>query len=496
MTQPSRYGKFEAVIGLEIHCQLSTDAKLFCPSPAKSYEDPSRGGTEMNRHVGPVSAGHPGTLPVLNLKAVEYAIRVGLSIGATIKKRSVFSRKHYFYPDLPKGYQISQFDLPIIENGSVEIQVGTASPKKIHVQRIHIEEDAGKSLHFPEFSVVDLNRASVPLIEIVSSPDLTTPEEAGAYMRELYDIVTYLEVCDGNLQNGNFRCDANVSVRPIGTQKLGTRTEIKNVNSFRFVEKAIEFEINRQIQVIESGGKIVQETRLFDADQGITVSMRSKEEAHDYRYFPEPDLPPLVIREVDIERIRAGLPELPRAKRARYQAEYGMSAYDAGVLTSEKALATFFEKCIELAPAKNYAKGVVNFLTGEIARLLKEESRTIGEAKLTPAMLITLVGLVQDGTLSSTGAKTALVEAWKSGGDFKEIVDRLGLRQVSDLSALIPQIEEVLNQSSTQVQDYLGGKEKLLGFFVGQVMKKTGGKANPALLQELVKTELEKRRNS
>jgi aspartyl-tRNA(Asn)/glutamyl-tRNA(Gln) amidotransferase subunit B len=315
-------------------------------------------------------------------------------------------------------------------------------------------------------------------------------------MRELYDIVTYLEVCDGNLQNGNFRCDANVSVRPIGTQKLGTRTEIKNVNSFRFVEKAIEFEINRQIQVIESGGKIVQETRLFDADQGITVSMRSKEEAHDYRYFPEPDLPPLVIREVDIERIRAGLPELPRAKRARYQAEYGMSAYDAGVLTSEKALATFFEKCIELAPAKNYAKGVVNFLTGEIARLLKEESRTIGEAKLTPAMLITLVGLVQDGTLSSTGAKTALVEAWKSGGDFKEIVDRLGLRQVSDLSALIPQIEEVLNQSSTQVQDYLGGKEKLLGFFVGQVMKKTGGKANPALLQELVKTELEKRRNS
>lgn len=481
--------EFEAVIGLEVHCQLATQSKIFCSCPTGSGSSVAE--VDVNSRTCPVCAGHPGTLPALNQTAVEYAIRAGLATNSTIRLKSVFSRKNYFYPDLPKGYQISQYDLPLCENGHLDIETSSGT-KRITIQRIHMEEDAGKNVHFSDYSLVNLNRAGTPLVEIVSGPDMRTPEEAGAYMRALYAVVTYLGICDGNLQEGNFRCDANVSVRPMGSEKFGTRTEIKNVNSFRFVEKAIEYEIRRQIDVIEAGGKIVQETRLYDSQKNITQSMRSKEEAEDYRYFPEPDLIPLRVTEAQIEAIRGSLPELPSQKRARMQQEFGLSAYDAGVLTSSKEMALFFESVLDLlgGGAGGRAKTAANFMTGEVARLLNEEGTELSESKLKPEHIAQTVQLVQAATISNTGAKQILAAAWKTGESAQVLVDRLGLAQVSDSAALDPIIDQVITANPKQAEEFRGGKDKLLGFFVGQVMKATQGKANPALLPELVAKRL------
>jgi aspartyl-tRNA(Asn)/glutamyl-tRNA(Gln) amidotransferase subunit B len=477
---------FELVIGLEVHCQLATNSKIFCGCPARPIEGVTVGEAEVNLNTCPVCSGQPGALPVLNQKVVEYAIRAGLATDCKINTHSVFSRKNYFYPDLPKGYQISQFDLPICEFGKIDLP-----GKTIEIQRIHIEEDAGKSVHMEGFSLVNLNRACVPLIEIVSGPEMRTPQEAGDYLRALYAIVTAIGVCDGNLQEGNFRCDANVSVRPKGTDKLGTRTEIKNVNSFKFVEKAIEFEAARQIEVILAGGKIIQETRLYDSDKDVTISMRSKEEAHDYRYFPEPDLIPLKFTEAWVAEIKAKLPELPEQKKARYVREYGLSEYDAGVITAGQSLATFFEGATIATPGgfKN-AKAIANLVTGVVARLATEHAMDPAMSKLSPALLGATATLMIENQISNTAAKQVLTDIWSSGEHPDKVVERLGLKQVSDTSALIPAIEKVIAANPAQADEFRAGKEKLLGFFVGLVMKETQGKANPGMLQDLIKSKL------
>lgn len=487
--------EWEVVLGLEIHCQLATNTKIFCGCPARAPEGVSVADLGPNANTCPVCTGQPGALPVLNRKVVDYAIRAGLAMGCEIRKYNVFSRKNYFYPDLPKGYQISQFDLPICERGYVDIEYkvgGKETTKRIGITRIHMEEDAGKNLHMDAFSLVNLNRACVPLIEIVSEPDMRSAEEAGAYMRAVYGIVTAIGVCDGNMQEGNFRCDANVSVMPKGSTKFGTRAEIKNVNSFRFVEKAIEYEIERQIALIQSGGKVVQETRLWDSAKGQTFSMRSKEEAHDYRYFPEPDLIPVHIGEKWIEKVRGELPELPAQKKARYVNQLGLSSYDAGVLTSSAALAGFFEETLRLigGEPKTSAKAVSNHLSGEISRLLNEENVELGSTKLRPQHLAEIVKLQSANVISSMGAKTVITVAWKSGEMVDAIVEREGLKQVSDTGALEKAVDAIIAANPAQVAEYRGGKEKLLGFFVGQAMKATGGKANPAMLQEIVKKKL------
>ncbi|MBL7714754.1 MAG: Asp-tRNA(Asn)/Glu-tRNA(Gln) amidotransferase subunit GatB [Bdellovibrionales bacterium] len=474
--------EFEAVIGLEVHVQLATDSKLFCGCSTKPSDS-------VNRNVCPICAGHPGTLPVLNEKVAEYAVRAGLATGCTINPKSQFARKNYFYPDLPKGYQISQFENPICENGFLEIETGSEK-KKVAIQRIHIEEDAGKSVHADGYSMVNLNRAAVPLVEIVSGPDMRSSAEAGAYLRGLYAIVTYLGICEGNLQQGNFRCDANVSVMPKGSSKFGTRTEIKNVNSFRFVEKAIDYEIARQIQVIRSGGKIIQETRLYDSDKNITSSMRSKEESHDYRYFPDPDLMRIQLSEAFIQKVKASLPELPEQKRGRYVSQYGLTPYDAGVLTQTKSMAQFFDHAVELAKDSSLAKGITNIITGTLARLLNDSELDVSQSKVTPKHVADLAQLIQGQVISSTGAKAALNQAWKTGESVESIVDSLGLKQVSDLSSLEPAIDQIIAANPKQAEEFRAGKDKLLGFFVGQVMKATGGKANPAMLGELVKKKL------
>jgi len=487
--------EYEAVIGLEVHTQLATQSKIFCACKARLIEGDSVSEEAVNRNTCPVCAGHPGTLPVLNKKAVEYAIRTGIATHCTVNFKSVFSRKNYFYPDLPKGYQISQFDLPICENGWIQIDTKDGDRKKIQIQRIHMEEDAGKNVHMDNFSLVNLNRAGVPLIEIVTAPDMRTPEEAGAYLRALYAIVTYLGVCDGNLQEGNFRCDANVSVMKKGSKEFGTRAEVKNVNSFRFVEKAIEYEITRQIELLESGEKVKQETRGYDPNKNITVSLRSKEDAHDYRYFPEPDLLPLAIEQSWIDEIKKTLPELPDQKRLKYINEFSLSSYDAKVLTSSKTLALFFEKSMSLLVEKKQevraaAKCASNLLCGEVSRLLNEQSIDINQSKLTAEHISDLVPLILDQTVSSTGAKTALLSAWNSGEPIPSIVEKEGLKQVSDLSSLEPVIDQILKNNPNQVEQFKAGKEKLLGFFVGQVMKETQGKANPSLLQEAILKKL------
>jgi aspartyl-tRNA(Asn)/glutamyl-tRNA(Gln) amidotransferase subunit B len=440
-----------------------------------------------NSNVCPVCAGHPGSLPVINRKVVEFAVRAGLATNCKINEKSVFARKNYFYPDLPKGYQISQYDLPICEHGFLTIETEGGERKKITIERIHMEEDAGKNLHFSGYSSVNLNRAGVPLVEIVSRPELRSAQEAGAYLRALHSVVTYLGICDGNMQEGNFRCDANVSVMPKGSKVFGTRAEIKNVNSFRFVEKAIEYEIARQTQLIRSGGKVVQETRLYDSDKDLTASMRSKEEAHDYRYFPDPDLLPIRVTPDWVEGIRKNLPELPEQKRARYVSSWNLPAVDAAVLTSSKAMAAFFEEAVGLLgddPAK--AKAASNLVTGECARLVNEG----GWGKLKALHVADAVKLTQAQTISSTGAKRVLAVAWNSGEEVSAIVDREGLKQVSDLSSLDPAIDKVIAANPGQVAEFRAGKEKLIGFFVGQVMKETGGKANPALLQEMIRKKL------
>lgn len=485
--------EFEAVIGLEVHTQLATRTKIFCACPANATDGVSVSEVDVNAQTCPVCTGHPGTLPVLNKKVAEFAVMAGLATNCSIRPHSVFSRKNYFYPDLPKGYQISQYDLPICEGGHLDIET-KAGTKRIRIQRIHIEEDAGKNIHMAGFSLVNLNRACVPLLEIVSEPDIRSAEEASAYLKSLHAVVTYLGICDGNMQEGNFRCDANVSVRPKGTEKFGTRAEVKNVNSFRFIEKAIEFEIKRQSELIRSGGKVIQETRGYDSAKNTTFSLRSKEEAHDYRYFPEPDLIPLKIQEAQISQVRGMLPELPHDKKSRFVKELGLSSYDASVLTQSKEMAKFFEETVALL-SKDAAKTVSNFITGEVARILNEGDMSLGDSKcpLQPKHVADLTKSYLADEISSTGAKQVIVALFSDEHKDKSVADlinQMGLKQVSDTSALIPAIEKVIAANPGQVAEFKAGKDKLLGFFVGQVMKETGGKANPALLQNLIREKL------
>ncbi|HUP56301.1 MAG TPA: Asp-tRNA(Asn)/Glu-tRNA(Gln) amidotransferase subunit GatB [Bdellovibrionota bacterium] len=481
--------QYEAVIGLEVHCQLSTESKIFCGCRARLEGGRSVADVAANANTCPICTGQPGSLPVLNKKVVEYAIKAGLATHCRISQSNVLARKNYFYPDLPKGYQISQYEQPICEEGWLDIET-SRGPKRVRIQRIHMEEDAGKNVHMSGYSLVNLNRAGVPLIEIVTAPDLSSPEEAGAYLRALYAVVTYLGICDGNLQEGNFRCDANVSVRPKGEKKLGTRAEIKNVNSFRFIEKAIEFEILRQTELVKSGGRVVQETRGYDSAKNQTYSQRSKEEAQDYRYFPDPDLVTLKIDDGWISRLKGTLPELPEQKRARYQKDLGLTPLDAATLTASQPIALFFEKVVSLLGSSAGAKTAANLMTSEVTRLLNEADVGLEHSRLKPEHVAATVGFVMKQEISSTGAKALIVEAWQTGDDAGAIVERKGLRQVSDTSALEPAVEQVLAANAAQAAELKAGKEKLMGFFVGQVMKQTGGKANPALVQEIIKKKL------
>ncbi len=477
---------FQVVIGLEVHAQLLTRSKIFCGCSTEF-------GSEPNTHTCPVCLGLPGVLPVLNEKVVEFAVKTGLALGCEIRRKSVFARKNYFYPDLPKGYQISQYELPACEGGAVEITVG-GEERRIRLVRIHMEEDAGKNLHdvSPDGSSgVDLNRAGVPLLEIVSEPDLRSVEEAIEYLKSLRAILMYLGVNDGNLQEGSFRCDANVSVMRKGAEKLGTRCEIKNMNSFRFLRAAIDYEVRRQVELVEGGGQVDQETRLFDPDRGETRSMRSKEEAHDYRYFPEPDLPPLVVEDALVERARGELPELPRARAARYQGDLGLSAYDAGLLVAERSVAEFFEAALALMPkGKDGAKKLANWMNGEVARLANERNEGPGTWKLTPAALASVLRLLEAQTIGGPGAKQVLEEVFRTGADPEEIVRAKGLAQVSDSSAIEAAVDKILAAAATEVGRYRAGNKKLLGFFVGQVMKETKGKGNPQVVNALLKKKL------
>ncbi|MDW8258099.1 MAG: Asp-tRNA(Asn)/Glu-tRNA(Gln) amidotransferase subunit GatB [Gammaproteobacteria bacterium] len=476
-------GDWESVIGLEIHAQLATRSKIFSAS-STAY------GAEPNTQADLVDLGYPGVLPVLNGAAVRMAVKFGLAIGAEVARRSVFARKNYFYPDLPKGYQISQYELPIVARGHIDILLEDGTRKRIGITRAHLEEDAGKSLHegLAGATGIDLNRAGTPLLEIVSAPDLRSAKEAVAYMKKLHTLVRYLEICDGNMQEGSFRCDANVSVRRRGSERLGTRAEIKNINSFRFVEKAINFEIARQIDLVESGGAVVQETRLFDPDKGETRSMRSKEEANDYRYFPDPDLLPLELDPEFIDSVRAELPELPDAKAARFVREFGLSEYDAGVLTASRELAAFYEDVV--ARVGGDPKLCANWVMGDLAALLNEHNLDIRDSRVDAAALAGLLARIRDQTISGKIAKEVFELMWASGRSADAIIDERGLRQITDSGAIERAIDEVLAKNPQQLADYRAGKDKLFGFFVGQVMKATGGKANPAQLNELLRKKL------
>jgi aspartyl-tRNA(Asn)/glutamyl-tRNA(Gln) amidotransferase subunit B len=474
---------WETVIGLEIHAQLATRSKIFSGSPT-AY------GAPPNTQADLVDLGYPGVLPVLNAEAVRMAVKLGLAIGARIAPLSVFARKNYFYPDLPKGYQISQYELPIVADGALEIVLEDGAVKRIGITRAHLEEDAGKSLHegLPGMTGIDLNRAGTPLVEIVSEPDMRSAKEAVAYMKKMHTLVRYLEICDGNMQEGSFRCDANVSVRPAGTQKFGTRAEIKNLNSFRFVERAINFEVERQIELLESGRAVVQETRLYDPDKGETRSMRSKEEANDYRYFPDPDLLPLKVDAALIESVRATLPELPDQKAARLATQYGLSAYDAGVLSASRELAAYYEELVRAAPAD--PKLAANWVMGELAAVLNKEGLEVSSGRMPAARLGELLGRVQDGTVSGKIAKEVFELMWSHGSSADEVIESKGLRQITDSAAIARAIEDVMAKNPAQLAEYRAGKDKLFGFFVGQVMKATGGKANPAQLNELLRSKL------
>ncbi|MBM3556313.1 MAG: Asp-tRNA(Asn)/Glu-tRNA(Gln) amidotransferase subunit GatB [Alphaproteobacteria bacterium] len=474
-------GDWEMVIGLEVHAQVVSQAKLFSGASATYGGDP-------NAKVSLIDAGFPGMLPSINRVCVEQAVRTGLGLRARINLTSVFDRKNYFYPDLPAGYQISQYKQPIVGEGEVEIDLPDGSTRRIGIERLHLEQDAGKSLHdqHPRFSYVDLNRAGVALMEIVSKPDLRTPEEAGAYVRKLRSILRYLGTCDGNMEEGSLRADVNVSVRKPGAP-LGTRCEIKNVNSVRFVMQAIEIEARRQIRVLEEGGKIDQETRLYDPNKGETRAMRSKEEAHDYRYFPDPDLLPLVLSEDFVGAIRATLPELPDDKKARFIRDYGLPAYDAMVLVAEKETAAYYEAVAQGRDPKTAA----NWVMGDLFGLLNKAGRDIAESPVSPAALGGLLDLIADGTLSGRLAKDVFALMFESGKDAAAIVEDKGLKQVSDTGALEAAISDVLAKETAKVAEYKAGKVKLLGYFMGQVMKATGGKANPGVVQELLKKRLE-----
>lgn len=475
--------EWETVIGLEIHAQLATRSKIFSGA-ATAY------GAEPNTQACAVDLGLPGVLPVLNIEAVRMAITFGLAVDAKIAARSVFARKNYFYPDLPKGYQISQYDLPVVGMGHVTIEVD-GRKKTIGITRAHLEEDAGKSLHedFHGLTGIDLNRAGTPLLEIVSEPDMRTAKEAVAYMKKLHALVRYLEICDGNLQEGSFRCDANVSIRPKGQKTFGTRAEIKNLNSFRFVEKAIHYEVERQISILESGGQVVQETRLYDANKDETRSMRSKEEANDYRYFPDPDLLPLEIGTEWIETIRSGLPELPDAKRERFQSEYGLNEYDAGVLTATREWADYYESVVRTAACD--PKLCANWVMGDLAGALNKANREIENSPVEAERLAELIQRIADHTISGKIAKQVFESLWDTQDTVDSIIEKQGLRQITDTSFIEAIVDQIVAAHPDSVAGYKAGKEKLFGFFVGQAMKATGGKANPAQLNELLKKKLQ-----
>jgi aspartyl-tRNA(Asn)/glutamyl-tRNA(Gln) amidotransferase subunit B len=475
--------EWEVVIGLEIHAQLATKSKIFSGA-STAY------GAEPNTQACAVDLGFPGVLPVLNKEAVRMAVKFGLAIGAEIAPRSVFARKNYFYADLPKGYQISQFELPVVGVGFLDIDV-EGEVKRIGVTRAHLEEDAGKSLHedFHGQTGVDLNRAGTPLLEIVSEPDLRSAKEAVAYMKKLHELVRYIDICDGNMAEGSFRCDANVSVRPMGQKEYGTRAEVKNLNSFRFIEKAINFEVERQIDLIESGGRVVQETRLYDANKDETRSMRSKEEANDYRYFPDPDLLPLEIDEALKEALRKTLPELPDEKRERFEAEYQLSAYDAAILTATRELADFYEAVVKQSGSE--AKLCSNWVSGEFSGALNKAGLDLAESPITAEQLSGLIKRISDNTLSGKIAKQVFEFLWEEGGDADSIIEAKGLKQITDSGAIEAIIDQIIADNQGQVEQYRAGKTKLMGFFVGQVMKQTQGKANPGEVNKLLKPKLD-----
>ena len=476
--------EWETVIGLEIHAQLATKSKIFSGSSTAF-------GAAPNTQANLVDLGYPGVLPVLNRDAVLMAVKFGLATGSKVARRSVFARKNYFYPDLPKGYQISQYELPVVHSGVLDVLLEDGTVKRVGITRAHLEEDAGKSLHedFHGLSGIDLNRAGTPLLEIVSEPDLRSAKEAVAYLKKIHTLVRYLGICDGNMQEGSFRCDANVSVRPRGQTKFGTRAEIKNVNSFRFVERAINYEVERQIELIEGGGTVVQETRLYDPDRGETRSMRSKEEANDYRYFPDPDLLPLAIDDATIEAVRATLPELPDEKAARFVREHGLTAYDAGVLTASRELADYYEAVVDGLGGGQH-KLAANWVMGELSGALNKDTLEISQSRIPADRLAGLLARIVDSTISGKIAKEVFEAMWTEGRDADAIIDAKGLRQITDTSAIEQAIDEVMSKSPGQLAEYRAGKDKLFGYFVGQVMKATGGKANPAQLNELLKRKL------
>ena len=477
--------EYEVVIGLEVHAELKTKTKIFCSCPTEF-------GGEENTHVCPGCLGFPGTLPIMNKKAVEYAVRAGLALNCDIQEYSKFDRKHYFYPDLPTAYQISQFEFPICKAGYVEITVG-GKKKKIRLNRIHLEEDAGKLLHSgnsitsSQYSLADYNRSGMGLIELVSEPDLSSAEEARAYLEKLRAVLEYTGVSDVKMEQGSLRCDANISLRPAGSSKLGTKTEIKNMNSYRSLQRALEYEIERQREVLEEGGTIIQETRGWDEEKGITSSMRSKEEADDYRYFPDPDLPPIVLEPAWVEEIRASLPELPDAKKDRLVVELGLSEYDADIITGSRALADFFDKTVSLF---NEPKTVANWVMGEYLRLLKAEGTEVQESKVNPEKMAALLKSQAAGKISGKMAKAVFEEMFMTGKDPEKIIKEKGLVQISDTGALGEIVEKVLAANPQSVADYQAGKEKAIGFLVGQVMKETKGQANPGVVNKLLKEKL------
>ncbi|MFQ5902499.1 MAG: Asp-tRNA(Asn)/Glu-tRNA(Gln) amidotransferase subunit GatB [Candidatus Binatia bacterium] len=477
---------YEAVIGLEVHAQLLTESKIFCGCS-------TRFGEESNQNTCPVCMGFPGVLPVLNRKVVEFAIRAGLATHCEISRYSRWARKNYFYPDLPKGYQISQYEFPLCHNGYLDIETD-GTKKRVRLTRIHMEEDAGKNIHDVrgDYSLVDLNRAGVPLMEIVSEPDIRSTEEAGRYLKSLRAILQYLEVCDGNMEEGSFRCDANVSVRPKGSTTMGVKAELKNMNSFKAVEKALEYEIQRQIETLSEGGKLIQETRLWDADREVTRSMRSKEYAHDYRYFPDPDLIPLVIDEQWIEEIKANLPELPEARKGRFVSQYALPLYDAELLTVRRDVADYFEAAVKI---HSNPKAISNWVTGDLFRVIKErkldEELCITTWPIAPQHLAEMVRMIDGGKISGKMAKTLFKEMLERGESPERIVREKGLEQVTDLGSIEKAVDQVLAAHPRQASDYQAGKEKVFGFLVGQVMKATQGKANPQMVNEILRKKLE-----
>ena len=476
--------EWETVIGLEIHTQLATNSKIFSGASI-TY------GAEPNTQACAVDLGMPGVLPVLNREVVRMAAMFGLATHSTVAPRSVFARKNYFYPDLPKGYQISQFELPIVQDGYLDIELEGGETKRIGITRAHLEEDAGKSLHedFHGMTGIDLNRAGTPLLEIVSEPDMRSAKEAIAYMKKIHSLVRYLGISDGNMQEGSFRCDANVSVRPKGQAKFGTRAELKNINSFRFVEQAINFEVERQVMLLESGGEVVQETRLFDADKHETRPMRSKEEANDYRYFPDPDLLPVEISAEFVDAVKASLPELPDAKKARFVSDYELSEYDAGVVTATREMADYYESAV--AASGGQGKLTANWVMGELAGALNKDDRDISNSPVGAEDLGNMLKRIEDGTISGKLAKQVFEAMWSGEGTPDEIIERKGLKQISDSSAIEAIIGEVLEKNPKQLEQYRAGQQKLLGYFVGQVMQATQGKANPQQVNELLKKQLD-----